>query len=381
MTENIWNFLIFDDDPQMLDLLVETFEEEGFLEGGVVRCHTVDNFGDAVSRVAVGNFDLVVLDLQDAAADGETPNGSALSGEKILETLKKAQFTPVIFNTGYPEKVAHLESPFVKVSRKGQVGLSSLVKQAFDTKLPGLIKYVKEEQRKYLWEHVEGHWKDSAELNEHEDVAYLLARRLASALSVDSVRRFFNSGSEYVSAVHPVEYYIWPSFEGEVRLGDIYKCLSDGQYYLVVNPACDLEQCKAEKALLVLCKDVAHFQEYTDLVECVARGETVSATKRKNLVSLVGDNRKVANAQPDRYKFLPGTSFVPNLVVDFQCLSQTNLVELKDAESYERVATLDSPFAEGVQSKFARYYGRFGMPDLSFDLIADALIAKLQART
>ncbi|HCL3996748.1 hypothetical protein ACEOPL_25445 [Pseudomonas aeruginosa] len=371
---NKWNFLIFDDDPQMLELLVETFEDEGFIEGDTVCCRTVDNFEEAAALVATGNFDLIILDLQDAAADGEIPAGAALSGEKILSLLKESQFTPVIFNTGFPEKISHLESPFVRISRKGQAGLTDLVREAFSTKLPSLIRYIQEQQRRYLWDHVEGHWKDTIELKENNDVAYLLARRLAGALSVDSIRKFFNSEPGYVNTVHPVEYYIWPPFEGEVRLGDIYREVESESFWLVINPACDLEQCKAENALLVRCKNIKEFPEYSDVVEILARGDELSKTKRSNLVYLIGDNRKVTDGQPERYKFLPGTSFVPDLVVDFQCLSQVPLDDLKDAGKHRRLTTLDSPFAEAVQAKFARYYGRFGVPDLSFEVIADSLI-------
>lgn len=211
-------------------------------------------------------------------------------------------------------------------------------------------------------------------------MAYLLARRLASALSVDSVRKFFNSEPGYVNTIHPVEYYIWPSFDGDVRLGDIYKGKADEGFYLVINPACDLEKCKAESALLVKCKRVEEFPEYFELAEMLKRGDTVSKTKRKELIGLIGDNRKISDGQPERYKFLPGTSFVPNLVVDFQCLSQVSLSVLAAAEEYQRLTTLDSPFAEAVQSKFARYYGRFGVPDLNFDNIADSLISGLSPK-
>lgn len=378
----VWNFLVFDDDPEILELLVEELEEPGFLGDDVVCCRTVDNFEDAKKFVETGNFDLVILDLQDEVADANIRNAASdeFSGERILGFLKNKQFIPVIFNTGYADKISHLQSHFVKVVRKGAAGeLANAIRDTFSTKLPSLIRYVQDEQKKYLWGHVEEHWNSTSELKEDGEVAYLLARRLANSLSAGSIRRFFNSEHVGHATVHPVEYYIWPSLNATVSLGDIYVGRADGFYYLVINPACDFEQGKADTVLLVKCKRIEEFAEFEQVRNTVASKQDVSANKRKELAALIGDNRKVSGGQPDRYKYLPGTSFLPHLVVDFQVLTQLLLEDFVVGELFEKIATLDTPFAEGIQAKFARYYSRFGVPDLNFDSIAGNIIAGLQA--
>lgn len=377
----VWNFLVFDDDPEILDLLVELLEEPELLgEGSVVKCTVVDSFLDAQRSVNTGNYDLVILDLEDAADDAvkESKTGK-LSGEKVLETLKNNQFIPVIFHTGYADKITHLESHFVKVVRKGAMDeLVKLVIETFATKLPGLIRYIQEEQRKYLWGHVESQWDSTSELKEEGEVAYLLARRLANSLSASSIRRFFNPEYDSGSTVLPIEYYVWPSVSPRVVLGDIYRDAADEGFYLVINPACDLEQCKAESVLLVACKRIEDFVELEQIVKLIESKSDVGTGKKKELVALLGDNRRVAGGQPDRYKYLPGTSFIPHLVADFQSLSQIEISALSDLGRFSRVATLDTPFAEGVQTKFSRYYGRFGVPDLNFDSLATDIIKSLQ---
>jgi CheY-like chemotaxis protein len=373
-----WNFLVFDDDHEILEMLVELFEEPGYLGDATVFCKAVDNFNAALESVETGNFDLVILDLQDGVEDSRITGDESLSGEKVLLALKKNQFTPVIFHTGYPGKVKHLESHFVKIVRKGTTDqLMDVVKAAFDTKLPSLIRYIQEEQRKYLWDHVEQHWGSTGELDADGEVAYLLARRLASALSPQSIRKFFNNEHDAFSTVHPVEYYIWPSLNEGVHLGDIYVHSESKSFYLVINPACDFDQGKAESVLLVGCKGVEEFSEFMQIKDLVVGKKEISKSKRKELAGLLGDNRRISGGQPERYKYLPGTSFVPHLVADFQCLSQVSIHILFAGETYQRVATLDTPFAEGVQAKFSRYYGRFGVPDLNFESIATDLISNM----
>lgn len=377
----VWNFLVFDDDPEILELLVEELEEPGFLGDDIVCCRTVDNFADAKKFVETGNFDLVILDLQDEVADADVRSADSdeLSGERILGFLKNKQFIPVIFNTGYADKISHLQSHFVKVVRKGAAdGLVNAVRDTFSTKLPSLIRYVQEEQKKYLWGHVEEQWSNASELKEDGEVAYLLARRLANSLSAVSIRRFFNPEHVGPTSVHPVEYYIWPSLNNTVSLGDIYVGRADGLYYLVINPACDFEQGKADTVLLVTCKRIEEFSEFEQVKNTVVGKLEISGNKRKELIALIGDNRKVSGGQPDRYKYLPGTSFLPHLVVDFQMLTQLLLEDFIAGELFEKVATLDTPFAEGVQAKFARYYSRFGVPDLNFESIAGSIIAGIQ---
>ncbi|QXI10582.1 hypothetical protein [Pseudomonas zeae] len=376
----VWDFLVFDDDREILELLVEELEEPGFLGEDVIKCTTVDNFLDARRYVETGNFDLVILDLQDEGADlNNKGDDDRLSGERVLGYLKDKQFIPVVFNTGYAEKIMHLQSHFVKVVRKGAAGeLSRVVRETFETKLPELIRYIQDEQRKYLWGHVEEHWSSADELKEEGEVAYLLARRLSNSLSASSIRKFFNP--EYIggSKVHPVEYYIWPALSTRVSLGDLYSANESGIIYLVINPACDLEQGKADVVLLVKCSRIEEFSEFESIRDAISEQQVVGSGKRKELTGLIGDNRKIAGGQPDRYKYLPGTSFLPHLVADFQFLSQIPMEDFLKGESFTKIATLDTPFAEGVQAKFARYYGRFGMPDLNFESIAGDIILAMQ---
>lgn len=377
---NKWNFLIVDDDEEILEMLKETFESEGFLEGSIISCVTAKNFKEALVLVENSSFDLLVLDLQDDTDDDA--GSDSYGGEKILSSLKQHQFTPVVFHTGYAEKIKELEGRFVRVVRKGaHEDLSAAIKYSFDTKLPSLIKYIREEQRKYLWEHVESGEISPDDLSEEGEVAYLLARRLASSMSSSSIRKFFNPEHDPSSEkIHPVEYYIYPPVSYRIGLGDIFVDIAAGEYYLAVNPACDFAQGKVDNVLLVRCALLKDIPEFSTIRELVVQKTAISNVKRGELKGIIADNRKLSGMQPERYKFLPGTSFIPHLVADFQILSPVRLDELGTPGRYNRVATVDSPFAEAIQAKFARYYGRFGVPDIDSEKLVAMLIAEVEAQ-
>ena len=103
-----------------------------------------------------------------------------------------------------------------------------------------------------------------------------------------------------------------------------------------------------------------------------------SRTADRNLRALLQDIRQ--NGQPEWFALLPGTLTpstcsgrrLPDLVVDFQ-----RLVTLprEHMDSLERLASLDSPFAEALLARFARYFGRLGTPDLDLEMV----IARLRS--
>lgn len=377
---NKWNFLIVDDDEEILEMLKETFESEGFLEDSIISCVTAKSFSEALALVEISNFDLLVLDLQDDAEDDA--NSESYGGERILASLKQHQFTPVVFHTGYAEKIKELESRFVKVVRKGaHEELSAAIKYSFNTRLPSLIRYIKEQQRKYLWDHIESGDISPDDLSEEGEVAYLLARRLASSMASNSIRRFFNPQHDLGSEkIHPVEYYIYPPVSSGIGLGDIFIDNEKGGYCLVVNPECDFAQGKIDNVLLVHCTLLKDIPEFSNVRELIMQKSDISNAKRGELRGVISDNRKLSGMQPERYKFLPGTSFIPHLVADFQFLSQAQLGELTAPGRYSRVATVDTPFAESIQAKFARYYARLGVPDIDAERLVAILIAEIEAQ-
>jgi hypothetical protein len=99
---------------------------------------------------------------------------------------------------------------------------------------------------------------------------------------------------------------------------------------------------------------------------CWAR--RASGPVEERLRAILRNNRQ--GGQAERFYFLPGALTLSDLIVDFQ-----QLVTLPRAQmtALERLASLDSPFAEALLARFGRYFGRLGTRDLDVGVILNRL--------
>lgn len=366
----VWRVLIVDD-LQAADVAEIIQGNKVASNPDSIVCVECGNFSDAVTRLQTERFDIVILDLKDdASADQEN-----LAGEVVFNELKKHRFLPVIFHTGYAEKVADLASAYVKVVTRGDDPklLRNAVEEILATKLPRLFRHIEEEQKKFMWESAEKIWVEDLEKGSASDIVYLLARRLSNVLSSDAVRSFLggDGGGDVpqIDKIHAVELYVYPPISRDLIFGDIFEKTngSDRDYFVVLTPSCDLARNmkNADFVLLSKCKRLMDTEAAKKIVEDF--GNKVESSKN-SIIAL--KEYIVDNSNPkDRYKYLPGTSFLPDLLVDFQSIRSVTPSDLQsDANLYSRVASLDSPFAEALQAKMARYLGRIGVPDIDSDL-------------
>lgn len=362
-----WRILIVDD--QIADEIKEIIQGNKAVElPDSIICVSCEKFSDALEHLKKERFDLVILDLKD---DG-VPEAETLAGENVFEELKQCRFIPVIFHTGFPYKVRGLASPYVKVVTKSEWGsLRSTIKEVFDTKLPKLIRHIEEEQRRFMWESAQKIWTDDLDKSNPADLVYLLARRLANSLSSDVVRSFLevDAAGEAPKSdkVHAVELYVYPPLSKHFLFGDLFKKnIDDGiEYFIALTPSCDHAQKNAEFVLLAKCQYLSNTNPGKSAKASTIAGEAISNSAADSLTKYIRDNSSPA----DRYKYLPGTSFLPDLLVDLQDIRTIKTLALNPGEDgYERIASLDSPFAESLQAKMARYLGRIGTPDIDADL-------------
>ncbi|MFJ2486967.1 response regulator [Pseudomonas sp. NPDC087639] len=364
-----WSFLIVDDDPSMAAQTSEILQSKRTLPGDEIVCEVCSNFELAKNKVLSSRYDLIVLDLQDDVARVE------MKGQEVLDLLRENHFVPVVFYTGHAHKVTPLESPFVRVVAKGDDDVELLrgaVREVFSSGLPKLIHFIQEQQRAYLWAHVDEFWKSTGPICDVKDLAYLLSKRLSSALKGVSVRRGLDGEDKDIA--HPIEMYVWPSIGDGLQTGDVVEF--EGRQFVVLNPACDFAQGKVNHIVLAECIALEQCPEFLDLIKQKQAGTPYTGNQLAALKAIVGDNRQGKKVQKERYKYLPATVFMRSSVVDFQALrSVANSDE--QLAAIKRIATLDTPFVESLLSKFSRYYGRIGTPDLNVDELVGSIISSV----
>lgn len=381
--EILWRFLVVDD-RQANDTEEFITEHHVLAAPDRVIVETCTNFGDALDCLNEKRIDLVILDLKDDSIDLED-EGKPFAGEVVFNQIRQLRFVPVVFYTAYPEKVRQLENPYVRVVKRGgeERNLRDVIKEVFETGLPRLIRHLENEQRSYMWDHISAHWQNFKSPYDKVDLSYLLARRLANTLERGSIRRFLagqevGGPQENDHTVHPIEMYIYPSVNPKLFAGDILKkTIHDkDKYWIVLTPSCDLEQEKVTSIILAACMPLVEQSEFKKIQEYIARRENISNTAKEDLEALIGNKRKGKKVQPERFYYLPGTFFIPDLVIDFQALIQ---IPLKKAKLENRIASLDSPFAEACLARFARYYGRLGTPDIDTGFVYQRITEFIQA--
>ncbi len=381
-----WRILIVEDKETIAAQISEAIEGAAWAgDGDTVVVETCNKFAKAFAMLERYRFDIVILDLRDDDVALEDDEDEKLPGLDIFDKIRARRFLPVVFYTALPQKVSDKVSPFVRVVEKsaGISGIRKELKFVLKTNLPAFSKHMEDEQREYMWDFVDTHWKSFEKTHEHIDLAYLLARRLAFSLRGPMIRRFATrldgAGAPTVEHnVHPMEMYVVPPVNGLRLAGDILKIISDVKvtnddvkttekkelWFIILTPSCDFEQCKADSVLLARCFPLV---EQPEFIKWKA-GNPPSNGATKELQALIGDNRGAG--QRDRFKFLPGTFFVPDLVVDLQQLKSVTKSAL---EKFTAVASLDSPYAESLLARFSRYYGRLGTPDLDKEIVMDRL--------
>ncbi|MDX9882308.1 MAG: hypothetical protein RBS73_09595 [Prolixibacteraceae bacterium] len=348
--------LFIEDNEQLSINLKKYFNGEKFSGHTLIAENTI-LFEDGISLIEQSDYDLIVLDLY---KDGINIDETA--GIKVLEKIRSIAFVPVIFFTGHSHKIQDIKSEVVGVVNKGD-GFDNLrteIQRIIDSKIALLKKHVynhlKESLRQYFWDTVDVNKNVFNASKSDASLGYLLLRRFANSLSKKNIKQILGDDKIKPDKTHPMEFYIFPSNDGEYESGEIL--FHDDVYYLILTPTCDFieegnRKRKVEKVLLakaIYLEETESFKKYKANTEKYRQGLAELIESRKS----------------DRYFFLPGTPFLPNLLLDFQNKLTINYEELY---TFSRIAKLDDPFAQSMVSSFVRYYNRIGFPDIDSDYV------------
>ena len=368
-----FQLLVVDDQmdlaEELRDMLSEELGEMGSLE---IRIET--DFDKAEQCLARELFDMVVLDVQlkpDAVGPAEENRG-----RDLYQRVAQTRWVPVVFCTAWPERVRDLERPpFVAVVNKSHLAeVVTAVREGLSCEVPAVTRNLHElidgEVRGFLRDIVAPHWQEMA-ARDHDEIVLVLVNRLAAWLKEHAVRelerRLGDMAGGAVDTPSAAKVYLFPPVTGHLTAADL---VVDDQeaWWLVLTPACDM----FETAPGVTPARTAKAQ-YVRLAKAdtAAESPTIAAWLDGN-----GSKEKaksVFKAGSNRFMHLPKYLNIPDLLVDFENLRSE---EIGVVRSWQRKATLDSPFAEAALAAFSQSAGRIGTPDVPFDHLWESLEAE-----
>ncbi len=369
-----WHILIVDDKEgvaeETAELLNRTLNTDSSTDR--ILAESEHSFDQALKTLGRGGIDLLVLDvIQQGEATPELEG--ELRGIDVFREVRSTRFLPIVFLTALPHEVQPFENPpFVQVVSKQadnfNMELAQCISECLESPFPrlsrGLQNHIDRISRDFMIEFVEENWNN---LNDSEgDIAHLLMRRLG--VSFDNGGDILSGDSEESSpssgTVPPIRYYIVPPPD-EYRMGDILTLPVStdnnggyaGQWYIIMTPSCDFANNKVDSVVVVECIAIEEFEEYQKWTQ------SESNETRKRLVRLLKSNP--ISGQRDRYYYLPKAWKLPDLIADFQKILH---IPCEDLSSYNKQASIDSPYAESLSNQFNSYMGRIGTPDLDIDL-------------
>ncbi len=350
--------LMIDDDEKIGENAQKLFNGSKIKDNDIELVH-IKEFEKALPMLKQSEFNIIILDVYRGE---QKEKNEDRPGEKVLEEIKKTCFIPVIFFTGLTSRVDHLKSEIIRVVNKvdNLEKLRDEIEKTIDSKLifirNKLDSYIHNSMKEYFWDFVHKDWNLLCEINDEISLSYLLIRRLGSSLSRRQIIKLLEDDPKISSdTIHPMEFYIYPCISKEFETGDILRLA--GETFIVLTPTCDFicrsnGERAATNALIAKCSLLKENDKFKKYIENLSANED-------NLKSLLRGSDK-------RFFFLPGTFFIEDSLVDFQKIKAVSYEELS---SYNKIATLDDPFAQSMLASFIRYYNRIGHHDLDLDVI------------
>lgn len=363
--------LIIDDDNEVLTEFsksVERFNRDN-QETCIFKVYEKKSLDEAKDIIKYYKIDTAIIDLnlQENFENPETDNSDGNSVvQKIIENFR----IPIYILTGEPQKLAlkYKNKNNITLNTKGEKSYLDLLKELQEKLSLKTIDYFSEngylekEINDFYWDNLQEtleSWNDVARIHPTE-IDKILSRHTVACLNE---KLYVNGNIGNFDKYHPGEMYIIPPIKQHYHTGDIIS--KNNELFIILNPACDIVN-KGKLNNYTLAKII----KALDIPKIRDRSEA-------NKISYINDNLKRTNTL-DQYHFLPSFNKIAgDFVIDFQQLTtveigtenksifnQYIIEREKHIITYERIASISSPFLKDIISRFALYYARQGQPNL-----------------
>jgi CheY-like chemotaxis protein len=346
------------DDISVFKDAVKRFEAENDLK---LECDICKSTTEAFEKLD-SSYDGAIIDI----ALGELHTDG---NDVVKKLLKQNARIPIAIYTGTPDGSEYKQSNITTYKKGDPDVLSNILTNFADIYKTGLTKIMGTRGRietalddvfvNNIFPQIDvwvEHGKEDSQKTETALLRHTL-NNLLQALSYETELSF------------PDEFYL-PALPGQTLNGDILNEKETGNFYVVLNPSCDLvlrpskkpgepDKPKTDHYLLVLIE-----KKHLVLNE---------QKKRNNLKSYLNNN--IPN-----YHWAPKTLQFQGGFISFQQIKTVPINNLRN-DFDDAVLQISPSFMKDVSARFSMYYGRQGQPDMKIDGRVDSIMKSLPELT
>jgi len=363
--------LLIEDDEDMIRNYKQGLEEFNHGSDNQIILSICKNFEEGENCINTTSLESAIIDLKLSPSDDEG------IGNKIIKIIAGHLPYPVFIITGRPDLIDQdidISNPLINLHERTSISVIDIYRNITSiyntgiTKLLGEKGLIKEYLNKIFWNHLSRYFEKIKDTKDSEKV---LARHISSYLQ----EYLCQDSSGIFDQFEDFEMYIYPPVKKYIFTGDLVKHNSSNEYYLVVNPPCNIiirgfeniegrqiPDRKASKILLLKATTINDIQEFAN----IALNDQLDDGRKGKLKKIIGNNHNL------RYHFLPKFKEIPDLILDFESLKN---ISFEEAESdFTRIASISDQFLKDICSRFAIFYSRMGQPNFDTTKIFNNII-------
>lgn len=351
--------ILVEDDESCIDdfsSTVKRYVRENKIEINYEVASTVE----AAEEILDSSFDGAIIDLKlHDDVDG---------GNKVISGIQNNYRIPIVVLTGTPSHLNEEESALLKLYLRdgGYDPVLEFLRGIFQTGLTQILGgrgLFENALNSLFWNHIPKNIEHYIESNSDSSLTQVQLLRHTISHVNELLEHSIGGDS------NPAETYIYPSIRNKASEGAIIKNKESGRCFIVLTPACDISNNKADFLQIVSIREVYTMPEVTEIL---GAGEELSNKKKDRLKSRI--NTLVRN-KTGRYHYLPKFGpIISESVADFQNIQSISLDCFRD--DFELLGNISGSFYKDLVDRFSSNYSRQGSPDYNFNVEEALLMEK-----
>jgi len=347
--------LVVEDDSDQFEMYQDTAREQSD-DNYVITLSRHISARDAKHALLSSNFDGAIVDLNLSSGD---PNEA--SGNQVLEEIVESHRFPVLVVSGnlhnLAENIKEKRSGFLKFYNRDATNneIFEYLKSTFDTGITRILGgrgQIENWLSDIFWRHLANDF-------ENWNPGNLDPERTLLRYTVSHLSEYLDQPDGEDRFYHDAEFYIKPPIRDHIATGDIVN--KEGNRFVLLSPACDVAvravneygvpKINAKRVILAPLIEISR----SSFIASKIISDSDNSKKRSKIVEeLIKGNRP-------KYVFLPEYGNIAPSVIDLQNLHSWAFEEYV---TFDRIATISTPFIKDILSQLSSYYGRQGQPDL-----------------